>query len=155
MKQTSRVAALTHNPIVQCQLCFVRKQLLRRKLLPSCWNSFMPVSFDTARLQYISEYIDFFVNTVKKKNPILIKKKTAFWPFQLDSLYSCPTLLCFLNFDYWIQHHKFFCFKKGTISRTALGTLSNILDGAFCGNSYRLLDCWQGSNTPHISGNLL
>ena len=27
----------------------------------------MPVSFDAARLQYISEYIDFFVNTVEKK----------------------------------------------------------------------------------------
>ena len=36
-----QVVALSNNPIVQCQLCFVREPLLSRNLLLSCWSSFI------------------------------------------------------------------------------------------------------------------
>ena len=40
-----------------------------------------------------------------------------------EFFYLCPRLYFFLfGFNYWIQHYKLFCFKKGTISRA----LSNI-----------------------------
>ena len=64
------------------------------------------------------------------------------WPIQLEILYWYPTLFYFFNFNYWIQHHNFFCFKKGNISRTVLRTLSKMFDKVLMRVAY-LTTCFK------------
>ena len=74
-------------------------------------------------------YLTFFltknkVNFSNKENCFACGRSNwmSFIHAQYCSFYSCPILFHFLSFNYWIQHYKLFCFKKGSTSRAVFRT---------------------------------